>query len=454
MLNYQEYINEKLNIAPVTKERLDKITHSIRDEKSIKIYKNKYTELLISRDKIDSTDYKEIGSFDTLKDAIRFKGENYQKQTVLYSMFLAVELMDLFGYKKLEELFSGGFELFDPSSIYNKGELTIIIDTTDYFNAIQEYNRLELYKKMQEDAKKRMQKNEKEQMMKDLCGRLSYSVTEKLNISPVTKERLSKLTDKLHKDNKIRLYQSKDREIIVSEEIIDSRKFSEFKSFNKIEDALTYLDSYTKGKTTPVVYSMLMAEEMRDALNYKSINDLFDNGFVMFDPLTINNNYISIVCTEEEYINAMLYYTMNKRDLNVSVKQPMANGGLSEKLNIKPITKDRLGRLKDNLGIHIYQDHYGECLISREEVKNSRFTEVAKVSDLSDVLNWIEEYDPTAAIYSIHLVKDLIEEFGYSSLEDAFENFAVSCFDPSDASDVITVIEDMENYERAMKNAK
>lgn len=127
---------------------------------------------------------------------------------------------------------------------------------------------------------------------------------------------------------------------------------------------------------------------------------------------------------------------------------------INEKLNIEPITKDRLGRLKNNIGIHIYQDRYGECLISRDEIKNSRFTEVAKVSDLSDVLNWVDEYDPTAVIYSIHLVKELMEMFGYTSLDDAFENFAFSCFDPSEASDIITTIEDKENYERAMKKAK
>lgn len=102
---------------------------------------------------------------------------------------------------------------------------------------------------------------------------------------------------------------------------------------------------------------------------------------------------------------------------------------ISEKLEIQPVSKDRLAHLKDN-GFFIYQDRWGQAFISPEALKSNKFEFVKRTYSISDAMNFIDyELEPTSVLYSAKMIQQLVEFHGFDSMEELIEA-GMTIFDP------------------------
>lgn len=103
---------------------------------------------------------------------------------------------------------------------------------------------------------------------------------------------------------------------------------------------------------------------------------------------------------------------------------------ISEKLEIQPVSKDRLAHLKDK-GFFIYQDKWGQAFVSPEAIKSSKLSFVKRVFSINDMFDFIElELNPTTTIYSPKMIQKLIDFYGFDSMEDIMDNKGINLFDP------------------------
>lgn len=114
---------------------------------------------------------------------------------------------------------------------------------------------------------------------------------------------------------------------------------------------------------------------------------------------------------------------------------------ISEKLEIQPVSKDRLAHLKDK-GFFIYQDKWGQAFISPEALKSNKFEFVKRTYSISDAMEFIDyELEPTSVLYSAKMVQQLVEFHGFDSMEELLEA-GMTIFDPDTVGDMkITFID-------------
>ena len=114
---------------------------------------------------------------------------------------------------------------------------------------------------------------------------------------------------------------------------------------------------------------------------------------------------------------------------------------ISEKLEIQPVSKDRLAHLKDK-GFFIYQDKWGQAFISPEALKSNKFEFVKRTYSISDAMEFIDyELEPTSILYSAKMVQQLVEFHGFDSMEELLEA-GMTIFDPDTVGDMkITFID-------------
>lgn len=114
---------------------------------------------------------------------------------------------------------------------------------------------------------------------------------------------------------------------------------------------------------------------------------------------------------------------------------------ISEKLEIQPVSKDRLAHLKDK-GFFIYQDRWGQAFVSPEALKSNKFEFVKRTYSISDAMNFIDyELEPTSVLYSAKMVHQLVEFHGFNSMDELLEA-AITLFDPDTVGDMkITFID-------------
>lgn len=114
---------------------------------------------------------------------------------------------------------------------------------------------------------------------------------------------------------------------------------------------------------------------------------------------------------------------------------------ISEKLEIQPVSKDRLAHLKDN-GFFIYQDKWGQAFISPEALKSNKFEFVKRTYSISDAMDYIDnELEPTSVLYSAKMVQQLVEFYGFDSMDELIKA-AITLFDPDTINNTETKLID------------
>lgn len=128
--DYKSFIGEKMNIAPMTKDRLDRIS---KGEGLFYVYKDTDGESVYVSDfplRWDGIDG--IGKYRDFNDAVK-SISNYDTANTLYSANIANTVMDTFKYDTLDKIYENGIRLFDPKTKdFESAVLPTITDVVGY----------------------------------------------------------------------------------------------------------------------------------------------------------------------------------------------------------------------------------------------------------------------------------------------------------------------------------
>ena len=118
-----------------------------------------------------------------------------------------------------------------------------------------------------------------------------------------------------------------------------------------------------------------------------------------------------------------------------------SNDYISEKLDIEPITKDRLTNWK-NGAFFIYQDKSRTTFVSKEALKSNKFNFVKMFHSISDAMDFVSfeiEPRPTAIYYSAKMTEQLIEFQKQINVDikntEELINGGIVLFDPDTVND-------------------
>ena len=104
---------------------------------------------------------------------------------------------------------------------------------------------------------------------------------------------------------------------------------------------------------------------------------------------------------------------------------------IGEKMNIAPMTKDRLDRISKGEGLYyVYKDTDGESVyVSDFPLRWDGIEEIGKYRDFGDALKSISDYDTGNTLYSANIANTVMKAFKYETLDDIF-NDGIGLFDP------------------------
>lgn len=125
ILKAKEYINEKLTIQPVSKDRLAHLK-----DKGFFIYQDKWGQAFISPEALKSNKFEFVKRTYSISDAMEFIDYELEPTSVLYSAKMVQQLVEFHGFDSMEELLEAGMTIFDPDTVGDM-KITFIDNTLD-----------------------------------------------------------------------------------------------------------------------------------------------------------------------------------------------------------------------------------------------------------------------------------------------------------------------------------
>lgn len=123
---------------------------------------------------------------------------------------------------------------------------------------------------------------------------------------------------------------------------------------------------------------------------------------------------------------------------------------IGEKINIAPMTKNRLDRISKGEGLfYVYKDTDGESVyVSDFPLRWDGIEGIGKYRDFNDAVKSISYYDTANTLYSANIANTVMREFKYDSLDGIFKD-GIQLFDPKTKdfeSAVLPTITDVVRY--------
>lgn len=114
ILKSKNFVNEKLNIKPVTKTLLTAIKDG---KKGIKIYQDRWGQAFISEAPLESKKLTHIDTKYSLSDVDDFLDNELEPTSKLYSAAMIQTLLDYFGFENIDDMIDAKIGIFDPDTI-------------------------------------------------------------------------------------------------------------------------------------------------------------------------------------------------------------------------------------------------------------------------------------------------------------------------------------------------
>lgn len=127
ILKSKNFVNEKLNIKPVTKTLLTAIKDG---KKGIKIYQDRWGQAFISEAPLESKKLTYVDTKYSLSDVDDFLDNELEPTCKLYSAAMIQTLLDYFGFETIDDMIDAKIGIFDPDTI-NDTNIKYIRTSTD-----------------------------------------------------------------------------------------------------------------------------------------------------------------------------------------------------------------------------------------------------------------------------------------------------------------------------------